>query len=370
MTALLVEVLRDPARCATLSPADWDTLIPQARNAGLQAALGLSLQDRDLLPNIPAAVRRHLESRIVVHEKQKRDLDYELGWLRRALGEAGEEVILLKGAAYIVAGLPAGVGRMISDIDLLLPVERLPRAEQSLQHHGWLPGDIDPYDDRYYRQWMHEIPPLAHRTRGATIDLHHTILPPTAKPDLDASLLFQNLPEVRPGIRVLAPVDMVLHSAVHLFHEGEFRRGLRDLLDIDRLLRDFAGRDPAFWQALVARAAALDVTRFLFYAVHHARRVYQTPVPGDVVAALDKDAPRFPARPVMDFMFARAFLPDHASCRLPFTGVADFFLYIRSHYLRMPLRLLIPHLLRKAWRSFAAERSSDGAEGDQAVERA
>ena len=49
----------------------------------------------------------------------------------------------------------------------------------------------------------------------------------------------------------------------------------------------------------------------------------------------------------MDFLFLRAFRPDQPECRLPFTGLALNLLYIRSHYLRMPLYLLIPHLAQK-----------------------
>ena len=51
---------------------------------------------------------------------------------------------------------------------------------------------------------------------------------------------------------------------------------------------------------------------------------------------------------VMDFCYERTLSSDHSSCRQRFTGLAEYILYIRSHYLRMPLRLLIPHLLRKA----------------------
>jgi hypothetical protein len=43
-------------------------------------------------------------------------------------------------------------------------------------------------------------------------------------------------------------------------------------------------------------------------------------------------------------------------------------LYIRSHYLRMPLYLLIPHLVRKAWlsrfgKADAAKKSAEAAAG-------
>jgi len=53
---------------------------------------------------------------------------------------------------------------------------------------------------------------------------------------------------------------------------------------------------------------------------------------------------------VMAAVFNRALLPDHATCRPPFSGLARWLLYVRSHYLRMPFHLLIPHLTRKAWR--------------------
>jgi hypothetical protein len=33
------------------------------------------------------------------------------------------------------------------------------------------------------------------------------------------------------------------------------------------------------------------------------------------------------------------------------TGFARWLLYVRGHYRRMPLRLLVPHLVRKAVRS-------------------
>ena len=58
-------------------------------------------------------------------------------------------------------------------------------------------------------------------------------------------------------LRVLAPVDMVLHSATHLFCNEDVGNGLRDLVDLDSLLRDFA-LEPRFWPGLTARAAELD----------------------------------------------------------------------------------------------------------------
>lgn len=41
------------------------------------------------------------------------------------------------------------------------------------------------------------------------------------------------------GVFVLGHADIVLHSAAHLFHEGEWGSGLRDLVDLHALLGEF-----------------------------------------------------------------------------------------------------------------------------------
>ena len=100
---------------------------------------------------------------------------------RRALAPLGCPVILLKGTAFVAAGLEAGQGRAIGDLDILVPRDRLDDVEAALLAAGWEWVKPDPYDDAYYRRWMHELPPLIHRERDRMIDVHHTILPLTAR---------------------------------------------------------------------------------------------------------------------------------------------------------------------------------------------
>jgi hypothetical protein len=268
--------------------------------------------------------------------------------LKQSLQNIGVKLVLLKGGAYLEAGLPVGRGRLISDIDIIVPAQRIDEVETTLKKTGWEGSYSDSYNERYYRQWMHEIPPLFNRKRGTTLDLHHTILPPTAAANIDANLLFDNLLEVKPGIFTLHWQDMVIHSAAHLFHEGEFHHGLRDLWDLDRMLRDFPSRDPRFWDDLIDRARELDLLGPLFHGLTYTQKVFATPVPREVVDQAGSWTRKL-RKPVMDFLFRRAFRPDQPACRLPFTGLALNLLYVRSHYLRMPMHLLIPHLARKAW---------------------
>jgi hypothetical protein len=52
----------------------------------------------------------------------------------------------------------------------------------------------------------------------------------------------------------------------------------------------------------------------------------------------------------MDQLVGRALTPEHPDHPTKVTALARWLLYVRSHYLRMPLQLLIPHLLRKGFR--------------------
>ena len=361
MRCLLTELLVEPEKAARITPKEWDEVIPQARITALLATLYLRLEEKDLLDNIPAKPLTHLMSAWVVHNKQKESLEYEVRWLLGAFSEVDEQLIILKGAAYLLAGLPSSRGRLISDVDLLVKETSLDKVEKELNTFGWMSGDQDSYDDRYYRKWMHEIPPLGHSERESTLDVHHTILPPTANTKLDPSKLFSSLVEVREGVYVLSPVDIVIHSATHLFHEGEFKHGLRDLWDLDRLLRHYGENAPGFWDQLLPRALELNLAKSLFYALRYSTYFFETPVPDSVKKTAETLKPKKLSVQFMDLFFTRVFLPDHPSCHRKYYELAAFCLYIRSHYLRMPMYLLIPHLLRKAWMGFVG-RPSDGEE--------
>lgn len=344
---LLLQVLLEPARAEALTMAQWDLLIRQARRANLIARLASVLQPR--LEAVPQAPRQHLLSALLIARRQGIATRWEAGRIRAALTGLDVQPILLKGAAYLLAGLPAATGRLFGDVDVLVPRADIPAVEAALMAAGWaFPEDLSDYDQRYYREWMHEIPPMRHLQRDTALDLHHTILPPTARVQVRTEALFEDtvaLPGL-PGLRVLAPVTMFLHSAAHLFHEGELDNGLRDLFDLDALLRDF-GRDPAFWAALVPRARVLGLTRPLFHALRYTTRLLGTSVPPEVMQAAAADAPG--GQRWLDLCFERALMPVHASCDDALTGPVRLAIYVRSHWLRMPMGLLARHLARKAW---------------------
>jgi hypothetical protein len=355
---LLVTVLRAPASMAGLALPAWDLLLRQALAANLTATLTCLAQEHGVLDALPAAPRRHLGWAATLMRRHADGVRWEVDRIGAALAGTGVPLLLLKGAAYAMAALPAAQGRLFSDIDMLVPKEDIDLVESTLMLAGWVSQHQDAYDQRYYRVWMHEIPPMQHMHRASMIDVHHAILPLTARARPDPAKLRAAAVTV-PGagqLRVLAPPDMVLHSATHLFYDGEFDKGLRDLFDLHRLLLQF-GADDAFWAGLPARAFELELARPLFYALRYSARLLHTPVPPAVTAALAPAAPKWPLLALMDALFERALLPPHASCADRLSGAARFLLYIRGNWLRMPPLLLARHLLHKAF--VAPERGRD-----------
>jgi hypothetical protein len=355
---LLPPLLGAPERMRDLSLAEWELVIRQSRQAQLIARLADDAAAGGFLDALPPAPRAHLEAARRVCRRQHREVRWEVDLIRRALAGIATPIVLLKGAAYLLAGLPAGRGRLFADIDILVDRARLAEVEVALHRGGWIAGDVDPYDQRYYRRWMHELPPLRHIRRNTMIDVHHTITPPTSRFAVDARILLADarpVADADPALRILAPADLVLHSATHLFQDGEFDHGLRDLVDLDALLRHF-GADAAFWPELTARATALGLGRPLYYAAQELRRLFAAPIPAASLAELERFRPGALGGAAMAAILPRALRPDHPSCDDALTGLARWLLYVRAHHLRMPAHLLVPHLARKAlMRRFGGE---------------
>lgn len=346
---LLREALQRPEYTVSLALSDWDLLVRQARSAGLLARLCVLLDEQGLLRAVPPEVITHLESARTMAAAHERTVRWETDRVSKALVQTGTPIILLKGAAYVMAKLPPARGRIFHDVDIMVPKEKLEAVERALRWRGWFTTDLDEYDQRYYRQWTHELPPLRHIKRQTVLDVHHTILPATARQHPDPEKLFAAAIALNghDKLKILAPADMVIHSSTHLFNEGEFENGFRDLVDLDDLLRHFA-QHKFFWKELLERAEDLDLSRPLYYALRYTHRILRTPVPEEIQEKARISRPRGLALPLMDAAFTRALAPDHPSCDTTLTKRARFFLYVRSHYLRMPLHLLVPHLVRKA----------------------
>ena len=331
---LLVRALAEPAALRALGAEQWTALITAARAESLLASLAFRLEGSA----VPPRVERILDDarRDSLHARTQALWEAEMA--RRALAPTGMPVILMKGTAYAAAGLDAARGRSIGDLDIMVPREALDEAQRALLAAGWeWVKEADGYDDLYYRQWMHELPPLIHRSRDRMIDVHHTILPLTARPRPDAGAMIAASVPLESGLRTLSPEDMVIHSTAHLFADGDLAGGLRNLWDIDRLLRQFSAADEAFWERLAERSALHRLRPAVSRALRLARRLYATPVDARLAGRFRLSDRLFEARLLARNGWGQ---PTRRALRFAF--------YVRSHWMRMPPMMLARHLWTKA----------------------
>jgi Uncharacterised nucleotidyltransferase len=371
---LLVHALRDPASTRSLDANDWTALIAMARAEQLIGTLAHRLSAEP----VPDAIAHILSDARINAEHQRRTALWEAECARRALAGYAGKVVLLKGTAYVAAGLKAGQGRHIGDLDIMVARDDLPVVENALlEKGGWEWVKEDAYDDAYYRDYMHELPPMIHKERDRMIDVHHTILPLTAGPTPDAVGLLrdsvkssplqgrglgegestesvvqldsppsQPSPLKRGGLYVLSPTDMVTHCATHLIADGDLAGGLRNLWDFHCLLPELLdevmdGDEPpdAVWvwdevqSILLKRAEHHQLRPAVARAMRLAGALY-----GEGKGSLT----------FTDRLFIRRLTARDGWGRQTrkFTRLA---FYIRSHLLRMPPLMLARHLFTK-WR--------------------
>jgi Uncharacterised nucleotidyltransferase len=377
---LLVNALRDPATTGELDAEGWTALIAMARAEQLIGTLAHRLK----LESVPPKMAEILADAQINAEYQRRSALWEAECAARALVDYAGKVVLMKGTAYVAAGLSAGEGRHIGDLDIMVARDDLPQVEALLlEKGGWEWVKEDAYDDAYYRDHMHELPPLIHKDRDRMIDVHHTILPLTAGPRPDAEAMLREaiylpsrlrvegpvprtgprgstgpgeglskLPNVsdpsltppangRGTIAALSPHDMIIHCAAHLIADGDLAGGLRNLWDMHCLVSEFEGDDERYFLNLTEDAWYHQLGPEVSRAVRLAHALYGTELKHFNHPSRTDFRPRF-----SDVFFIRRLTARDGWGRTTrrFTRLA---FYIRSHWLRMPPLMLARHLWTK-----------------------
>jgi len=358
MHSIIANVLKMPLLVKEMSNSQWEMCIRQANSCQMTGRLHYLLSIHQLLPFIPTQVLNHFNSALVKTQCQQKEITFEVSELVHCLNEVGIKPIFLKGAAY-VASRTAHQGRTCNDIDILVPLNQLKAAEQRLASAGWVGEHISAYDAKYYRRWMHEIPPLVHLDRKTVLDVHHHLQPTTTRNTFNIDLMLvdietHKLPErdTQLLVRTLCLPDRILHSVYHLFSEGELHKGLRDLTDIQLMLVDYHqinSEDVA--SLLLERANELNLSNQLYLAIDLISDLFYPIV--------NLDAYNNYQRPhqinntlgyrILHWCYQQLLVTNSIN-RTGFRHhSAALLIYVRSHCLKMPLRLLIPHLGIKSW---------------------
>lgn len=348
---LLVGILKNPPAMLDLDTTGWNRVLLDAHMLKVRGRLAHDAKEYGLWEKLPAKVQQILTSAEIITQAGQRKIMWEANRVRRALYGFKDRVILLKGGAYLAKGMKCAAGRTSVDIDILVAKKNLDIVENHLLISGYGSHVLSDYDQVYYREWAHELPPLLHPDRMVEVDIHHTILQVTNRLSPKIELMINSAVSLEDNIYVLSEEDMLLHSIVHLFVDGTLKSSIRNLLEQHDMIGEFSA-DPLFWSRFMDRAEEMNFTRPVFYALRYCHHFLNTDIPDDVMGRAKTAAPGFIILKLMDLMIFRVMVP-FGEGRSKFTDyLATNGLYIRSHWLRMPPVMLALHLMQKLYRRF------------------
>jgi hypothetical protein len=225
--------------------ADWPQLISLASSHFAISHLAAALAGPQRPPlshdvgDYFAAVRQ-------LGETRSKSMRNQLGEIVVALNGASITPLLLKGAAYEAIGLyPRDGTRVFSDLDLLIPVDKIVLAVTVLKSLGYQPDEAnaEALGDQH-----HHLPEMTRPDRMAAVELHREPLRWQARGLLPKPELLREAERVSLSgggeALVPSPTHLVLHNILHgqvsSYRHWAGRFLLKDAIDLVALERRFA----------------------------------------------------------------------------------------------------------------------------------
>lgn len=286
----LLQLLRRPDESRTLpTPVDltaveWEALLMEAGRQDVMPLLHYRLQSRLERAAIPAPILEHLQNAFLKNTAYISLLYRELHQILSACEQEGIPVILLKGS-YLAKQVYPEIGlRPMSDMDLMVQPQDLPRACAITERLGYTP----PYPHRtdVEMAFSHQMP-MYRKGNVFGIEWHWHIADPDSPYDFKPNELWERaIPMQIEGIPCfgLAPQDLFLHLVHHLTGHHICTVPLRSLADIDLLL----GTDSQHldWLVVIDRARRWHWERCVYLTLRLATECFGTRLPDGVLTAL------------------------------------------------------------------------------------
>lgn len=241
---LILDTFAAAAEPAQLGPR-WDGVrMPVAAFSRLMSVedcagdLLVRWRELEIEDAVPTFMRDEVTHR--THERMARMLAVraQLRELLQAYRDAGIDITLLKGAAFLATGLRPL--RPFADLDVLVRTTDTERACVVMQSLGYASETRLGIEDH------HHLPPFT-RHGAVPVELHVRTLnrePAREAPDVPSI-------EIEPGTRVLAPTEWCWHALAHEARHHDLAGRVRGALDVVAL----ASRYPEIeWAAIAERS--------------------------------------------------------------------------------------------------------------------
>jgi len=248
---VLLEALACADSCVPRDDGGWDPLVRTARSARLVGVLAVRIERAGLMLQVSQVVANHLRAASAEAHYLRQMSLRQLAAVADTLRPVGAGLLALKGSAYILRNSLCAARRIPRDVDIMVGAAVWTRSNKRCFSRG---GRSRRPILTAITAHCKELPPMRVPAMPFELDVHHTILPPLGRLRADAQSLFAAAaPVADPNWWTLCPTDLVLHAAAHLFQDSGWIAGLRDLVDIDSLVREAAVADPRLWEVLGTR---------------------------------------------------------------------------------------------------------------------
>ena len=255
---ILCNILR---RCIDIQkpvlPTDppWDQIVQLSSHHLVTPTLAWATRD---VPSVPADIREFLDAVLTLNRERNRAIEKTLVSALRAWNSEAIPSVLLKGVASLAGNLyPESGVRILSDIDVLIPVDRAEAATRLLTQNDFEPI---PAESDYANH--HHLAPLRHRVTGICVEIHKHALSVDCRSVLPTESAWREAQPCSVGgvaTQCLTPSMQFVHVLAHTqIQDANHKRrsfALRQMLELAMLAQHHA--DEMNWDdiAEIFRAA-------------------------------------------------------------------------------------------------------------------
>ncbi|MCM8621126.1 MAG: nucleotidyltransferase family protein [Candidatus Accumulibacter sp.] len=203
--------------------SEWEHVLRLSSRHLVSPQLRWALREQGLFHSVPTEVAEYLEAVYTLNLERNSECENQLCEIVVALGKIGVQPVFLKGAAAILGGFyPTSGERMITDLDVLVPAEKLSEILDELACVGYRPIDnyVDVARSGVWQDFRHHYPPLFKPGFTTTIELH---VQPVELPYvrlLSSEEVFRDARRVRwRGLlcSIPSPTHFITQNAIHAF---------------------------------------------------------------------------------------------------------------------------------------------------------
>lgn len=263
--------------------SDWERVFFLADREVAGASMWRAL--RSAGAELPPAVADALRKRAMISDLAMQHLARRAQETVRLFVERSIPVLLLKGAAVGALADPTFRARPMTDLDLLVHGDDVPRARATVIEAGW-PETTDPVLLELLKD-AHHLPHFVDpQIPGMRLELHVKLMPHDHPFALSAADLWRDArpaPAPFAGASVPSPEHLLLHGCVHFawqhtMHFGAWR-GFRSIATVVAT--------PAFdWDRFVGEARAAKASTSCYWTLRLASRLGGLRIPSATLDAL------------------------------------------------------------------------------------